>query len=64
MKEEITKIQADALAAIAAASGEQELDEARVAFLGKKGRLTAASAGMKDLSLGQEKSKKSKKHKS
>ena len=50
MKEEITKIQADALAAIAAASGEQELDEARVAFLGKKGRLTAASAGMKDLS--------------
>ena len=50
MKEEITQIQADALAAIAAASGEQELDEARVAFLGKKGRLTAASAGMKDLS--------------
>ncbi len=50
MKEAIAQIQTDALAAIAAASGEQELDEARIAFLGKKGRLTAASAGMKDLS--------------
>ena len=50
MKEEIAQIQADALAAIEAASGEQELDAARIAFLGKKGRLTAASSGMKDLS--------------
>ena len=50
MKEEIAQIQSDALAAIGAASGEQELDEARIAFLGKKGRLTATSAGMKNLS--------------
>jgi phenylalanyl-tRNA synthetase alpha chain len=50
MKEEIEQIQADALAAIAHAVGEQELDAARIAFLGKKGRLTAASAGMKTLS--------------
>ena len=50
MKEDIAQIQSDALAAIAAAAGEQELDDARIAFLGKKGRLTAASAGMKDLS--------------
>ena len=50
MKEEIAKIQSDALTAIGAASGEQKLDEARIAFLGKKGRLTAASTGMKDLS--------------
>ena len=50
MKEEIETIQSDALAAIEAASDEKSLDDARVAFLGKKGRLTAASAGMKDLS--------------
>lgn len=49
MKEEIAQIQSGALSAIAAAAGEQELDDARVAFLGKKGRLTAASAGLKDL---------------
>jgi phenylalanyl-tRNA synthetase alpha chain len=50
MKEEIEQVQADALAAISAAVGEQELDDARIAFLGKKGRLTAASTKMKDLS--------------
>ncbi|NIP97020.1 MAG: phenylalanine--tRNA ligase subunit alpha, partial [Akkermansiaceae bacterium] len=50
MNQEIAQIQTDALAAIAAAGGGQELDEARVVFLGKKGRLTAASAGMKNLS--------------
>ena len=50
MNQEIEAIQTDALAAIAAASDEKSLDDARVAFLGKKGRLTAASAGMKDLS--------------
>ena len=50
MKEEIETIQTDALAAIEAADDERSLDDARVAFLGKKGRLTAASAGMKDLS--------------
>lgn len=49
MKDDIAQIQSDALAAIEAAGDEQALDEARVAFLGKKGRLTAASAGTKDL---------------
>ena len=50
MKEEITNIQTDALSAIETAAGEQELEEVRIAFLGKKGRLTVASAGMKNLS--------------
>ncbi|NWK56436.1 phenylalanine--tRNA ligase subunit alpha [Verrucomicrobiaceae bacterium N1E253] len=50
MKQEIETIQSDALAAIAAASDEKTLDDARVAFLGKKGRLTAAAAGMRHLS--------------
>ena len=50
MKEEIEIIQKDALAAIAVADDESSLDDARVAFLGRKGRLTIASAGMKDLS--------------
>ena len=49
MKQELETIQADALSAIEAASDQKTLDEARVAFLGKKGRLTAASAAMKDL---------------
>ena len=49
MKDEIASIQEEALAAIAAAATEQALDEARVSTLGKKGRLTAASAGLKDL---------------
>lgn len=48
--QEIETIQTDALAAIEAALDEKSLDDARVAFLGKKGRLTVASAGMKDLS--------------
>ena len=50
MKQEIETIQTDALEAVGVASDEKSLDDARVAFLGKKGRLTAASAGMKDLS--------------
>ena len=50
MKEEIQHIETEALAAIAAAGDEDALDQARVAFLGKKGRLTAASAGMRNLS--------------
>ncbi len=48
--QEIETIQTDAIAAIQAATDEKSLDDARVAYLGKKGRLTAASAGMKDLS--------------
>ena len=50
MKDEIQQIQTDAIAAIESASDESSLDQARVAFLGKKGRLTAASAGMRNLS--------------
>ena len=49
MKEEIASIQEDALSTIANATTEQALEEARVGFLGKKGRLTAVSAGLKDL---------------
>ncbi|MGJ8678322.1 MAG: phenylalanine--tRNA ligase subunit alpha [Akkermansiaceae bacterium] len=48
--QEIETIQTDAVAAITTAIDEKSLDNARVAFLGKKGRLTLASAGMKDLS--------------
>ena len=47
MIQEIETIQTDALAAITAVIDEQALEEARIAFLGKKGRLTAASAGMR-----------------
>ena len=50
MNQEIESIQTDALAAIAAAGDEKSLDDARVAYLGKKGHLTAVAAGMKDLS--------------
>ena len=50
MNQEIESIQTDALAAIAAAHDEKSLDDARVAYLGKKGHLTAVAAGMKDLS--------------
>ncbi len=50
MKEEIQQIQADALAAIAAAADEAALDQAKVAFLGKKGSLTTAAASMRTLS--------------
>lgn len=47
MIQEIETIQTDALAAIAAVADEKALEDARVAFLGKKGRLTAAQGGMK-----------------
>jgi phenylalanyl-tRNA synthetase alpha chain len=49
MKEEIQKIQEDALAAIEAASDDASLDQAKVTFLGKKGSLTAASGAMRTL---------------
>ncbi|MGE9267077.1 MAG: phenylalanine--tRNA ligase subunit alpha [Verrucomicrobiales bacterium] len=49
MKDQLATLQEEALAAIAAASDEARLDEARVLFLGKKGRLTAMSLVMKDL---------------
>ena len=49
MKDEIARIQDTALGAIAAAGGEDALEEVRVSVLGKKGSLTAAAAGMRDL---------------
>lgn len=55
MLEELAQIQSDALAAVAAVDDETALEEARVGFLGKKGRLTAASAGMRDVPKEQKK---------
>lgn len=49
MLEELDQIQADALQEIAGIDTDAALEEARVRFLGKKGRLTAASAGMRDV---------------
>jgi phenylalanyl-tRNA synthetase alpha chain len=50
MKEEIQQIQSDALAAIEAATDEATLEQAKVDFLGKKGRLTGAAGAMRTLS--------------
>ena len=49
MKEQIGSIETEALADIAAAATERALDDARVAVLGKKGTLTLAAAGIKDV---------------
>jgi phenylalanyl-tRNA synthetase alpha chain len=49
MKEQIPAIQTEALAQIAAASDERSLEEVRIGVLGKKGSLTLAAAGMKDV---------------
>lgn len=49
MKEEMQELQQRALEQIAAAANESELQKIRVAFLGKKGELTAILRGMKDL---------------
>lgn len=49
MKEQIPAIQSEALAQIAAAADERTLEEVRVGVLGKKGTLTLAAAGMKDV---------------
>ena len=49
MKEHLGSIQTEALAQIAAADTERALDDARVAVLGKKGTLTLAAAGIKDV---------------
>lgn len=50
MTSDLALMEKEARARIAAAMDEQQLHEARVAFLGKKGRLTAALRSMKDLS--------------
>ena len=49
MKEEIVRIQRDALARIAQVSDRRGVEDARVAILGKKGELTMAQTGMKDV---------------
>jgi phenylalanyl-tRNA synthetase alpha chain len=49
MKEQIPAIQTEALALIANAAAERSLEDVRVAVLGKKGTLTLAAAGMKDV---------------
>lgn len=50
MKEQIAKIKENALAEISNSKVLQELENARVKYLGKKGELTAVLKGMKDLS--------------
>ncbi|MEX2581431.1 MAG: phenylalanine--tRNA ligase subunit alpha [Verrucomicrobiales bacterium] len=55
MLAELERIEADALSAIESVSDETGLEEARVGFLGKKGRLTAAGAGMRDVPKDQKK---------
>lgn len=50
MTSDLALMEKEARARIAAAKDEQQLHEARVAFLGKKGRLTAVLRSMKDLS--------------
>ena len=49
MKEQIASVQADALAVIAGIAGMKELEEARIAILGKKGSLTQLQQGMRDV---------------
>ena len=50
MKEQIENIQKIAKEAIGNVKNSQELEEARVKFLGKKSELTSVLRGMKDLS--------------
>lgn len=50
MTSDLALMEKEARARIAAAMDEQQLHEARVAFLGKKGRLTAVLRSMKNLS--------------
>lgn len=49
MLSDLDQIQKDALAALATIADEAALEDVRVGFLGKKGRLTIASGGMKDV---------------
>ena len=50
MKKDLELLKQDAVARLSASADEKELLDARIAFLGKKGRLTAILRGMKDLS--------------
>lgn len=49
MLQELDTILKDALAAVESADDSTALEEARVGFLGKKGRLSVAGAGMRDV---------------
>lgn len=49
MREKLEKIKADAVREIQNSDGLEKLNEVRVAFLGKKGELTAVLKGMKDV---------------
>ncbi len=49
MKERLEKIKADAVREIQKSDGLEKLNDVRVAFLGKKGELTAVLKGMKDV---------------
>ena len=49
MKEQIAQVQAAAMQTIADAASMKELEQARVAILGKKGTLTQVQQGMKDV---------------
>jgi len=50
MDSELEKLGAEALAAIASASDETAVEQARIKYLGQSGALTALSKGMKDVS--------------
>jgi phenylalanyl-tRNA synthetase alpha chain len=49
MLSDLTSLHTEALAALDAASDESALEALRIDFLGKKGKLTALSSGMKDV---------------
>ncbi|MBQ3400315.1 MAG: phenylalanine--tRNA ligase subunit alpha, partial [Lachnospiraceae bacterium] len=49
MKEKLAQIQAEAIESMLSAADPDVLNDIRVRFLGKKGLLTEASKGMKDV---------------
>lgn len=55
MLNELTAIKAEALAALDSLSDEAALENLRVTYLGKKGKVTALSAGMRDVPPDQKK---------
>ena len=54
MNEQLKKITEEALSRIASCGTQAELNEVRVAYLGKKGEITQLMKGMKDLAPGGE----------
>ncbi len=55
MIEELDAIQSEALIAVSTVTDDTGLEALRIGFLGKKGKLTAASAGMRDVPKEQKK---------